>query len=262
MNKRGSANLLLLVLLPLILSIAAVALAGALSIHFTEKTNFICRQGVLNAENQMLSSLKKLMSLNPMAKTLRQMNHASKLTLIIPIYGQLGAMSIQEARVLFHSLQLKIIHTANFQMMSSLNLTKSQIKSSFQFFSSPTTTEWIHSEILNSPSLAVEARPRDSLTPDYVPKKNFTELMLSQIKWKVQISKLLPQWLTNFLRDPQIFPQDYLLNLSCAGSLDPAVTKTKFEDFQETGTQWLAGLSEKNRVQTEIIRVKQLSNSF
>lgn len=234
-------------LMPIILSAAVVAFAGAMSIHITEKTNQICRTGLLSAEAHMIKQFNYLTSLNPTARILRNADRTAKLTIAIPIYGQVSAVSVTEARIIFHALQIGIIQSTNLGLKSDLLKTKIDLNRSVDFAMS----SFVKSEIVLSPTLAVEASPRMNLTPDYKAKLKFDEMMTSQIKWTVQLEKMLPQWLIDFLNDQKIQVQNFDLNLSCASSAQ-----------KKENDQWQPSLLEKTQNQYSIIKVKQLSNSL
>ncbi len=244
MNDRGSATTLMLILLPLILSGAAVAFVGAMSIRITEKTNLICREGLLEAETQILQRMNQLRNLNPAARLLRNANTVSKMSLAIPFYGVVNEMSVQEVRALFHAAQLNLIYLANFEMRKSLVQTQKKLNSSLGY------SHTVQSDLINVPTLAVQAEPKFNLTPDYNPKEDFADLMLSQIQWSVQVSHFLPEWLTRYLNTHEIQVQNLSLKLSCSSNV------------QKKDSQWQASLVEKNRAQSLAIKAKQLLNSY
>ena len=256
MNERGSATLFMLVLLPLILSGALVAFAGAMTIQITEKTNLICRQGLISAEAHIISRMNNLIKLNPTAQLLRHADKAAKLAMGVPIYGVINEISVEEARTIFHGVQLGMIAAANLEMRSALLLTKFQLNSALP-------NNLIQTEIVFSPTLAVEAKPRSNLTPDYQPKKDFGDLMLSQVKWTIRVDQFLPNWLLRFLNSHQIEIKNLDLHLSCSSTAQKTVFETSsVEDVKTKGSQWQAGLVEKDQMQLLIIKAKQLSNSF
>jgi hypothetical protein len=249
MNQRGFLTVSLLILMPLILAICAVAFAGALSIRATEKTEFICRQGALEAQNNMLESYQKLITLNPAARMLRAADKASKVSLVIPFYGALSSVSLQVARSIFHSVQLGIITAANLRLTKDLlnlklNLAKSLGLSSYGF---------VQAEIVNSPRLAVEAKPPMDLTPDYFAKKDFEDLQLIQFKWTIRIDQLLPDFLIRLISTQSDSPARLEMKLKCASSV---------QKKQSVGDEWQATLVDKNNFESQIIKVKQALNLF
>ncbi len=256
MNKHGSAAIIMLVLLPILLTGATLALAGALCLRYTEKTNLICRQGLIEAETHILSKMDQLIRLNPSARILRNLDQASKVTMFIPIYGAISRMGIQEARAIFHSVQLNIIKSANIEMKRELLKTKLKLNAALSINSAGL----IQSDIVNSPSLAIFARPKLNLTPDYYSKTNFAELMLSQIQWHLRIQSLLPTWMIQLLSAPHFQAKNLSLTLKCASTAQRKTNEILQPISKESS--WQASLIEKTSVESQTIRVKQLSNLF
>ncbi len=248
-NQKGFMTLSMLILMPMILAIAAVAVSGALSIRAAEKTEMICREGVLQAQTHMLSSYEKLISLNPIAKMLRAADKASKLSLVIPFYGVISAASVQEARMIFHSVQLSLITSANLRMKADLLTLKLQLAKSLGFES----YGFLDSEILNSPLLAVEAKPQGNLTPDYFAQKDFADLQLIQMSWMIRLGQLLPDFLIDLLSSKNSSAAKLTMNLKCASSVQRNQTQ---ED------KWQATLIEKNKYDSQTIKARQLLSWF
>ncbi len=232
-----------MIFLPLILAASVVSFAGAMSLHVTEKTNAICRKGLLNTEAHAIEKLEALRSLNPTARILRGADKVSKLTMVIPFYGQLTAVSLQEARIIFHMVQLGIIRSANLEMKNNLLRTTQDLRQVNDFG----IQNFVKSEVVNSPTLAVDARPKENLTPDYQPKIDFAELMTTQLKWTLQLEKMFPAWLVDLLNDQKLRTQDFNLTLTCASSTQ-----------KKENNQWQPSLTEKTQNQYAIIKAKQL----
>ncbi len=237
----------MLLLIPIILSTAVVGFAGAMTIHITEKTNFICRQGLLHSEMDLIKKLNDLVALNPTAEILRAANTASKLSLMIPIYGEISEASVQTARAVFHTLQIGLIQSANLEIKSNLLKAKLQIENTSDFG----IRNLVKAQILNSPRLAVDAKPKTSLTPDYLPKLNFEELSTSRIQWSIALERMLPRWLSDYLESKNFQSRSLDFTLSCAGSA-----------ARNKGDKWQAALSDKTSLQYTAIRAKQLLSLF
>ena len=259
MNERGATSIILLIFLPFILTAIAVGFAGAMSVHITEKTNMICRQGLLDAESHMLNTMNQLISLNLTARSLRNMDRSAKLTMFIPFYGAITAMSIQETRLIFRSIQQKLIQRANLDMKRELAQISFKINSAFPDIRG----HIIQSELLNIPKLSLTASPRFNLTPDYQPSENFKELMLAQIKWRISIHRFLPSWLIRLVGGPEYYPHQFDLNLKCASVPQKELTsKIKPQTSKMRESIWQASLTEKDSAETSTIRAKQLLNLF
>lgn len=248
MNQKGFLTVSMLILMPLFLVLFAVAFAGAMSIRATEKTQFICREGVIKAQNNMLESYKKLVLLNPAARMLRLADKAAKVSLVIPFYGPLSSVSLQVARSIFHSVQLGIIGAANLRLKKDLLSLKLDLSQAF----GPSSGRFIQVEIVNSPSLAVEARPPMDLTPDYFAKKDIADLQLIQFKWTILIGRLLPDFLIRLMGTQNESYAGLEMKLKCASSV---------QKYQKEG-EWSASLVEKSNFETQVIKVKQALNLF
>jgi len=255
-DDKGFISVSILILMPIFLVLFAIATAGALSIRATEKTKLICRQSVLAAQTKMLRKYDQLISLNPYARLLRAANKASKLSLVIPFYGAASAISVTEARLILNSMQKSIISSANFEMEKDLFDLKLKLAQSLGF----SAYGFVQSEILNSPFLAVEAKPKMSLTPDYIAKNDFEDLQLTQIRWTIRLSQLLPSWLRHILNLDHAQSQNLELKLMCASSAKRRHLSASLNS--EGGSQWESSLIEKTAIESQMIKAKQFWNLF
>jgi hypothetical protein len=227
-NENGNVTLALLGLLPLCLAVFLTVIA----IFYVLRTHGVnlheCRTRLMRAESERLLVMQELMSLNPEARKLRaQEKYAMKAVRAARLTGNPQAIAAAEAahgvvlalQLALSTKQKSLLLKANLEARISLSRLKSAIKTETN--KDEQTYSSIGKSVIGDMSeerevLAVEAKPSDSLTPDYEPAPNFEERERMRLTWKFWPARLLPDWLS--YAEPYL--RDFFIDGQCSSTAE------------------------------------------
>jgi hypothetical protein len=202
MNQRGSAVTVLLVSLPLLVACMAVCCATVLLLQDQQKSLQICRQGLLQAQQNMLDTAQILFDLNSQAALLRARRLAAEAMVLEsagnpittpPAVANLEAVVAQQEK--FALAQKALIQKANWQAKLNIYQVKGKLQSAINRKDSNFTD---HKMI---PELDLIATPKSSLTPNYRPNPEFTKTQVMRIHWSTKLTASLQPWLNKELEN-------------------------------------------------------------
>lgn len=210
-NNSGSVLLMTLLLTPVLLATFSLFFSIALLLTQHTKIQHLCYKHVLLIQKQNQRNLMQLLSLNPKAQKLRQelslaqkkykIALSSKVPhLIAAAKANLIYVRIKQGRMALKQKQIFIQNRLDrsFWQNQLVHQAKEELTSIYK---------------IKNPALAVKAKPRNSITPSYFLKNNFSQKQTTQFSWKFLYKKIIPHWIYNFLQIPTSYKQ------SCAATI-------------------------------------------
>lgn len=216
-DTTGNVLIGFLIFLPMLLS--GVASLSVSTLYLKEKTKAlsICRQYLLQIQNQMSKSLEQLQRLNPLAQKLRlQKKRLQYLLLVSPPAARPGLLirlsHVKGRQMKLALTQKLLIKKAEVYAAKHLRLLKAKFYGSMR-------TLVFSSQVPLVARLAVIATPPASLSPSYKTSWNFTKRQSIQVTWVENPSYIIPSFLKFFLGDlPYV-------NSGCTATLRKSTSK-------------------------------------
>ena len=218
-NKKGFVLSLFLISLPLFMSCLMVFTALLFCIRNHDLAQSICFKHNLQAQEKIRRSLQHLLSLNPIAKQLKQTEkHLRKLlraTKYPPAAAVLRAKIafIRSQRVLLDKKQKYILNTTNRYTESSFLAFKTQMMK-FRI----TNIQKHHYQPI---ALAVKTKSKTEIAPTYQPVELFSKHQKISFSWKMPLYRFLPTWIK------KVFFKSELSNYSCSTTIKRSRQKWK-----------------------------------
>lgn len=218
-NKKGFVLSLFLISLPLFVSCLMVFTSLLFCIRNHDLAQTICFKYNLQAQEKIRTSLQHLLSLNPIAKQLKEIEkHLRKLlraTKYPPAAAILRAKItlIRNQRVLLDRKQKYILNTTNKYMESSFLRFKKQM-TEFRITN-------IQKDHYHPIPLAVKAKSKKVIAPTYHPVKSFSKHQKISFSWKMSLHRFLPTWIQKVFFKSQLSPY------SCATTIKKNQLKWK-----------------------------------
>ena len=213
-NQEGFSLIVVLTLTPLFITALAYLSALSLSLSQYHKGHQLCHRQLLETQNQFILIIKKLMLLNPRARALRtERRQAEKKLKLAQYSANPKAIAIAQGR-LFAVISKQMRHRSKQQKLVSL-AHRVQIVARKEF-SNLVRLKFKNSVIALEPpkyKFAIKATPLHSLTPDYLPPRNFENKQKASGKWKLDFKSILPPWLSHFVST------DQTLTFQCAATI-------------------------------------------
>ncbi len=236
-KQDGFALVSFVILLPLLLTIFVAIFAAFYIMKNESETRQICRTSALSMQESVTADLNALIKMNLGAKFLRLTRKVADNAVVVSAayppaeaVAQAFKEAVIAAQTLYSYSQNAIIlkaeatqYLAHAQIQSNIHtalMRAEKIQSEGvkpKFFRS-LDLPLIASEVsVNWPKFNVEASPKDSLTPDYKPADDFAKDAEIHVKWKLNLSRLLPKWMQKILERTGMSP-NIRLNLACGAS--------------------------------------------
>jgi hypothetical protein len=240
LNQSGSLTVTVLVLLPLLLTIAVVVGASLYILQNDAEIKHQCRTALLASQQRNERTLNELLSLNPGAKALRaeyQIAMAAATAARDPYSIAITQAELRRVHLLqlaYSMRQKALILRAKTESLkgpeearsSAIQKLKVSARIQSDQESRPRST-------IRHGSFPLTAQPAQSLTPDYQPTDRFSELQTAQAHLRVSFSDLLPQWMNHWIRF-----DDLELNTRCSATIEKTPDKG--------GIKWNAKLKADN----------------
>lgn len=196
-NSRGEITLLL-ALLPLLIAVTITLIASSILTNEWLRLNSLCRYSLLQIQSSNAQTITKLIKLNPLAQSLRREYQIAKEALKNapgPLKAAAAAYlaSVVTRQISLRTQQLSLISKNKVSTLQKISKLKNEFQTSHQ---------------VSRPILALETYPKNSLSPDYRAKINFSHEQFMSAQFKLTIQSLLPGWLIqnykfNFLQKLQ-----------------------------------------------------------
>lgn len=200
-GSKGSAAVFLLGLLPVLLSLAALAGAVALGLAAHATNLLTCRLQLLDAQQSLVEPLNQLLDLNPQAIILHERYTQAKA----------AALAMPGNPIIQAHLQAQILINRQFQNQQQSLLQKSKTAPQMKLQQLPmrmltSLAEDLPFNFSSSLSvqlpqtqLAIVPMQLDELTYEYETAPGFSEKQNLTVSWKLHIKDILPAWLQNSL---------------------------------------------------------------
>lgn len=249
-DKNGFATSGLLLLMPLLLAVIATITAAFYLLKDEGQTRHICRTSALAMQGKVADQLNALIAMNPRATALRLDRQAAedavRNTAGIPYANAVAVANLNRVIVLqtLHAAKQKatIASAKHAIWLSRLNL-NAKLRATLRLQSELQTEQEntlglaglssnapIQSEVsINTPEFSVEAKPQDSLTPDYEPADDFTTREALHVKWRLEVLTLLPTWMQNTLRAGGMNPH-LNIDLGCGADVTASTDSDESSD--------------------------------
>ena len=195
-HKRGFIMTTLVISLPLFVTCLMVFASLIFCIRNHDLSQTICLRHTLKAQTQIKRALQTLLTLNPVADRLRNIQkHLGRL------YRQsLRAGNFITAGVL--KTQIEIIkykrRLLDQQQKRILNGTSKDLQKNFANFKRQMTkfhARHIQKDHYHPVPLAVKARPKGDIAPAYHPVRGFSDKQKISFSWQMPLYRFLPKWL-------------------------------------------------------------------
>ncbi|MBK7844795.1 MAG: hypothetical protein IPJ71_14100 [Bdellovibrionales bacterium] len=205
-NENGMALIVLLALMPaLILLFVGYFIIGHQSLRQSRALH-TCRVEGLKTQFTVATTLGMLLKLNPLAHRLRISRTATRIALAAAILGPPHVLiAAQRADNLVAAKQ----EALQFRQQSLLKSMQTQLKIGYFDLRAKLRHLGMQSIEGIQPKIAIAALPAESLTPNYHPLPNFTELSKIQFRWSIPAAE--DPWLGKKSKLSQNF-----LNSACA----------------------------------------------
>ena len=184
-----------LIFLPILL--AGISSLSLSALYLKEKTKILslCRQHLLEIQNQMSSSLANLQKLNPLAKKLRI--EAKRLQYLLKISPPIAKPAIIAKLAYVKARQVKLTLKQKFLIKKAEAYATKHLRSLKHKIHGPLLVS--SSQVPLTARLAVIASPPTALAPSYHTVWNFTQKQSIQVKWIEQPAHIIPSFLKVFL---------------------------------------------------------------
>lgn len=229
MNHRGFATTSLLALLPVLLAGAAVCAAGFLVLRTDGEARHACRIELLRSQERIAERLKKLLEMNLGARQLRIERDIAERAVAIAVTppAKAAALAALEAvkirQVAYAVRQQTLILKARMESWSGPTQGARAVRKALNEAKRRQSEQL---EKNNTPSLDLTTTPRpalfeltntpkESLTPDYQPSRQFSERQTMAVRWNLRIAALLPSWLRSLVAST-----DITLRAQCLATLE------------------------------------------
>lgn len=238
MNQKGYVTTALLILMPLLLAILAVAAASYLIFKDDGKSRHLCRLELLRAQAEVATDLKTLLALNPNAKVLRLRRKIAEAKVAATVGSPANAAALAELRLVISAQsalaakQRALIAHAKIVSRSSPLKTAGRIRFELQQTQRSRTEANRYSSIdvgTASAAFDVVATPIDSPTPDYQPSPSFRDRQEMKVTWTFDVSSFLPDWIRPLVHSANLSGQ-----AECSATLEkennrwvPRITRVK-----------------------------------
>lgn len=184
LNQKGQSLVLMVVTLPTFLLFLTLSLLVFKFLIFKEESQSICRKGMLSTQNIQLDGIRNLFKLNPQAKNLRAQRALAEINYKIAIKSKnpklitaawLYLKKVQAEQKVFGLIQISLINSYEAQSYLELINTQQEIK----------RLHFIKSEVINLGEIpmAIKKVPRNSPTPDYVFRSQFSKKQSKGLQW-------------------------------------------------------------------------------
>ena len=174
----------------------------------------MCRQQLLEAQDQLLIIMKKMMLLNPRAQVLRKKREKAEKRLKWAI-GTANPKLIAAAKSYLAFVILQQINHGIKQQKWILQARRVQSLASHKF-SDLLRKEFKGALVNLTPpkyKWSMVPNPLFSLTPDYLPSIFFEHRQKAWAQWDIDFKKILPPWLSSLLKT------NTLLHFQCATTI-------------------------------------------
>ena len=199
-DQKGFSLIILLVLLPfLVTSLVFLGVLG-LSLKHYHKGHRMCRQQLLETQDQLALVIERLVRLNPKSRTLRwKRMQAEKKWRLAQSTGRPAVIAAAAAHLSYVTAQ-QVRHQARQQKWIFMGRRIQWIGPSE--FSSEVRREFkgkVRHLMPPKYPLALQAKPLKSLTPDYQPLPHFEERQKASAHWSLSVRAILPPFLSTFV---------------------------------------------------------------
>ena len=198
-NIDGNALIGFLIFLPILLSGVASLSVSTLYLKEKTKTLSICRQYLLQIQNQMSKSLEHLQKLNPLARRLRLQKRRLQYLLSVSPPVARPALLIRLSYV--KGRQMKLAFTQKLLIKKAEAYAAKHLRLLKTKFYGSTKTLIFSSQVPSFAKLAVVATPLTSISPSYETSWNFTKKQSIQVTWTERPLYIMPSFLKFFLKD-------------------------------------------------------------
>ena len=193
-----------LALLPLLVAIMGVVLAGYLLLIADAKARHTCRVEILRAQEEVAKNLNALLALNPRARVLRlRRAHAEAkvlATVALPaahLRAQAELKIVIREQVELADQQKKLLLRTEIAAKAvsprTLNRTRQRIRETENRHAGDSRDGWRSAK--KNAVLAVVPTPANSLTPDYMPDAEASTRLDARVSFSLAVTSLLPDWL-------------------------------------------------------------------
>lgn len=213
-GQEGFSLVVIITLTPLFITALAVLSALSLSISQYHRGHKICRQQLLETQNQFILIIKKLTRLNPRAQALRRKRKQAKRKLKWAQRTANPKMIVAAKAYLAAVILKQMQHRAKQQNWMSL-AQKIQIMARKEF-SNIVRMNFKNSIVTLEPpkyKFAIVSKPSRSLTPDYLPQHNFEDKQRVFAKWNLYFKSILPPWISTLVST------DKTLTFQCSATI-------------------------------------------
>ena len=204
----------LLLSLPLFLLCLMVLVALIFCIRNHDRAQSYCLKHNLQAQENIKTSLKQLLKLNPQAKILRKKHKIlKKLYRKALTIGEPISISLLKTKLLMIKKQRKLLDMRQKQI---LNQSAQQVESAFKKFRK--TIKSLQAKQIKKSHhfpfpLAVSAYPKTDIAPVYRPKRPFALHQTMSFSWKMPLHHSLPTWIT------KLFFKNKLSSYHCSATI-------------------------------------------
>lgn len=191
MNQNGFATSSLLTLLPLLLSIAAFAAGSFLIMNENRRALFECRAGLMDAQEDLLNDMDKLLKLNPQARALKFQRAAAQAGVAAAVGYPLALPAAQATLQAVVAAQ-RVLDLTQRGIITSANLSAARkVHSVSQKVSDQVSA-------VRVPQMSVAPKSPD-LAPEYEVTNDIEQRHTIKIAWIFHPLKALPNWLNKIL---------------------------------------------------------------
>lgn len=222
-SQSGFSALGLLILLPLLISIASVVAAAMALLSTDAQMKQECRTTLIRAQDEIANDLESLMKLNEQASELRLEREEAEAAVVaasefppalaaaqakrLAVIAQQIVLAAKQRRLWAHAKK----ESGSAPLKAKLKLHRA-LRERAQTFSSQAVA--LNSR-LQPAEFDVVRRPADSLTPNYEPSPQFSARQEMQVEVEWSITSLLPDWLRKLLGG-----EDLKMKTTCQATID------------------------------------------
>lgn len=205
MNERGFVTIGYLIVLPLLITIVALATAAYLLLKNDGAARHECRLELLQTQAQVARDLRRLLDMNTQAQELRLRREEAEdevaATAETPAVA-LAELKLNEViaeQVIFSAKQKALIAHAKTLSRTGPTTAESRVHPTAESIRAPSSRSLDFSSRHRGGAFAVIASPPTSLTPDYEPETDFSRQQEMRLQWSFSIERFLPEWLKRYL---------------------------------------------------------------
>ena len=182
------------VILPLFISMGFLFISLVYGLNLHVQSYSLCYQTGAKIQMQLKEKLIRLLSMNPKAKNLRLRRKRAEILLKKSLLtGNPTAVSFAVKKLMWIKNLQKIFSIRQRRIILQSQMIVKKEWQKFVIQSKKLKNHFQKKE--NKTPLAVVKKPKNSLSPDYIPMKNFSENQKIKIRWTMNIFQNLPSFI-------------------------------------------------------------------